>query len=176
MHVLLLKYSCCCRFVTDIWLVALVCRSRSESYWTAVVGEFDITKTDPEEQVMKVNRIITHPKVGINGHVFPSYTPSHSTSNILNSNILPWPFSIPTFYLDTSQFQHSTLYTSQFQHSPLTILNSKSKKMTLVALCAHLFHSDILIHLLILMIAWLVGWLMEFINLFFCQLINSFIH
>ncbi|KAL2097057.1 hypothetical protein ACEWY4_006264 [Coilia grayii] len=36
--------------------------SRSESYWTAVVGEFDITKTDPEEQVMRVNRIITHPK------------------------------------------------------------------------------------------------------------------
>ncbi|XP_072560311.1 serine protease 56 [Paramormyrops kingsleyae] len=36
--------------------------SRSENYWTVVVGEFDITKTDPEEQVMKVNRIITHPK------------------------------------------------------------------------------------------------------------------
>ncbi|XP_035025707.1 serine protease 56 isoform X1 [Hippoglossus stenolepis] len=36
--------------------------SRSESYWTAVVGEFDITKTDPDEQVVKVNRIIPHPK------------------------------------------------------------------------------------------------------------------
>ncbi|KAF4117692.1 hypothetical protein G5714_002245 [Onychostoma macrolepis] len=36
--------------------------SRGESYWTAVVGEFDLTKTDPDEQVMKVNRIITHPK------------------------------------------------------------------------------------------------------------------
>ncbi|XP_049334936.1 serine protease 56 isoform X1 [Astyanax mexicanus] len=36
--------------------------SRSDSYWTAVVGEFDITKTDPEEQVLKVNRVITHPK------------------------------------------------------------------------------------------------------------------
>ncbi|MBN3325560.1 PRS56 protease, partial [Atractosteus spatula] len=36
--------------------------SRSENSWTAVVGEFDITKTDPEEQVMKVNRIISHPK------------------------------------------------------------------------------------------------------------------
>ncbi|KAI1882970.1 hypothetical protein AGOR_G00240370 [Albula goreensis] len=36
--------------------------SRGENYWTAVVGEFDITKTDPDEQVMKVNRIITHPK------------------------------------------------------------------------------------------------------------------
>ncbi|XP_051554166.1 uncharacterized protein LOC127441053 [Myxocyprinus asiaticus] len=36
--------------------------SRSEIYWTAVVGEFDLTKTDPDEQVMKVNRIITHPK------------------------------------------------------------------------------------------------------------------
>ncbi|XP_024863009.2 serine protease 56 isoform X2 [Kryptolebias marmoratus] len=35
---------------------------RSESYWTAVVGEFDITKTDPDEQVLKVNRIIPHPK------------------------------------------------------------------------------------------------------------------
>uniref|UniRef100_A0A3B4AN08 Peptidase S1 domain-containing protein n=1 Tax=Periophthalmus magnuspinnatus TaxID=409849 RepID=A0A3B4AN08_9GOBI len=32
------------------------------SYWTAVVGEFDITKTDPDEQVLKVNRIIPHPK------------------------------------------------------------------------------------------------------------------
>ncbi|KAF6728477.1 Serine protease 56 [Oryzias melastigma] len=36
--------------------------SRSESSWTAVVGEFDITKTDPDEQVLKVNRIISHPK------------------------------------------------------------------------------------------------------------------
>ncbi|XP_033505577.2 uncharacterized protein prss56 [Epinephelus lanceolatus] len=36
--------------------------SRSESYWTAVVGEFDITKSDPDEQVLKVNRIIPHPK------------------------------------------------------------------------------------------------------------------
>ncbi|XP_045549629.1 uncharacterized protein [Salmo salar] len=36
--------------------------SHSESYWTAVVGEFDITKTDPDEQVLKVNRIIPHPK------------------------------------------------------------------------------------------------------------------
>uniref|UniRef100_A0A3Q2FJE0 Serine protease 56 n=1 Tax=Cyprinodon variegatus TaxID=28743 RepID=A0A3Q2FJE0_CYPVA len=35
---------------------------RSESYWTAVVGEFDITKKDPDEQVLKVNRIIPHPK------------------------------------------------------------------------------------------------------------------
>ncbi|XP_061878752.1 serine protease 56 [Entelurus aequoreus] len=36
--------------------------SRSESYWSAVVGEFDITKTDPDEQILKVNRIIPHPK------------------------------------------------------------------------------------------------------------------
>ncbi|KAL3988420.1 interferon regulatory factor 3 [Sarotherodon galilaeus] len=36
--------------------------SRSESYWTAVVGEFDITKSDPDEQVLKVNRVIPHPK------------------------------------------------------------------------------------------------------------------
>ncbi|XP_066508147.1 uncharacterized protein [Hoplias malabaricus] len=36
--------------------------SRSESYWTVVVGEFDITKTDPDEQALKVNRIIAHPK------------------------------------------------------------------------------------------------------------------
>ena len=42
-----------------------LCSSRSESYWTAVVGEFDITKTDPDEQVLKVNRIIPHPKVTI---------------------------------------------------------------------------------------------------------------
>ncbi|XP_013877216.1 serine protease 56 isoform X2 [Austrofundulus limnaeus] len=35
---------------------------RGESYWTAVVGEFDITKADPNEQVLKVNRIIPHPK------------------------------------------------------------------------------------------------------------------
>lgn len=41
------------------------CSSRSESYWTAVVGEFDITKTDPGEQHLKVNRIIPHPKVVI---------------------------------------------------------------------------------------------------------------
>lgn len=43
------------------------CSSRSESYWTAVVGEFDITKADPDEQVLKVNRIIPHPKVSIQG-------------------------------------------------------------------------------------------------------------
>lgn len=42
-----------------------LCSSRSESYWTAVVGEFDITKSDPDEQVLKVNRIIPHPKVTI---------------------------------------------------------------------------------------------------------------
>ncbi|XP_028833638.1 serine protease 56 [Denticeps clupeoides] len=36
--------------------------SYSESYWTAVVGEFDITRADPDEQIMKVNRIMTHPK------------------------------------------------------------------------------------------------------------------
>ncbi|XP_028972939.1 uncharacterized protein prss56 [Esox lucius] len=36
--------------------------SRSESHWTAVVGEFDITRTDPDEQEVKVNRIIPHPK------------------------------------------------------------------------------------------------------------------
>ncbi|CAG07700.1 unnamed protein product [Tetraodon nigroviridis] len=36
--------------------------SRSESYWTAVVGDFDITKTDPDEQLLRVNRIIPHPK------------------------------------------------------------------------------------------------------------------
>lgn len=41
----------------------VVCSSRSESYWTAVVGEFDITKADPDEQVVKVNRIVPHPKV-----------------------------------------------------------------------------------------------------------------
>ncbi|XP_053343119.1 serine protease 56 [Clarias gariepinus] len=36
--------------------------NQNEQYWTAVVGEFDITKADPDEQVMKINRIITHPK------------------------------------------------------------------------------------------------------------------
>ncbi|KAJ3595085.1 hypothetical protein NHX12_004390 [Muraenolepis orangiensis] len=36
--------------------------SRGESYWTAVVGEFDITKPDPDQQIIKVNRIISHPK------------------------------------------------------------------------------------------------------------------
>lgn len=41
--------------------------SRSESYWTAVVGEFDITKADPGEQVLRVNRIIPHPKVTVVG-------------------------------------------------------------------------------------------------------------
>lgn len=46
-----------------------LCSGRGESYWTAVVGEFDITKADPDEQVLKVNRIIPHPKVNINVHV-----------------------------------------------------------------------------------------------------------
>ncbi|KAF3699285.1 Serine protease 56 [Channa argus] len=33
-----------------------------ESCIRIMVGEFDITKTDPDEQVLKVNRIIPHPK------------------------------------------------------------------------------------------------------------------
>uniref|UniRef100_A0A672RSM2 Serine protease 56 n=1 Tax=Sinocyclocheilus grahami TaxID=75366 RepID=A0A672RSM2_SINGR len=36
----------------------------TSQHWTpcSVVGEFDLTKTDPDEQIMKVSRIITHPK------------------------------------------------------------------------------------------------------------------
>ncbi|XP_064848062.1 serine protease 56 [Oncorhynchus masou masou] len=51
--------------VDSTWVVTAAhcfAGSRSDSYWTAVVGEFDITKTDPDEQVLKVNRIISHPK------------------------------------------------------------------------------------------------------------------
>ncbi|XP_037644331.1 uncharacterized protein prss56 [Sebastes umbrosus] len=48
--------------------------SRSESYWTAVVGEFDITKTDPDEQLLKVNRIIPHPKVRIQSVGYSIYS------------------------------------------------------------------------------------------------------
>lgn len=33
-----------------------------------MVGEFDITKAEPDEQVLKINRIITHPKVNIHLH------------------------------------------------------------------------------------------------------------
>lgn len=54
-----------------------VCSSRSESYWTAVVGEFDITKTDPDEQLLKVNRIIPHPKVTIEEFGFKLYVASN---------------------------------------------------------------------------------------------------
>lgn len=49
--------------ITPHCLPSSLLSSRSESYWTAVVGEFDITKKDPDEQVLKVNRIIQHPKV-----------------------------------------------------------------------------------------------------------------
>lgn len=54
-------------------IITFMIRSRSESSWTAVVGEFDLKKTDPDEQVMKVNRIITHPKVNTshNSQMFP---------------------------------------------------------------------------------------------------------
>ncbi|XP_041125880.1 serine protease 56 [Polyodon spathula] len=36
--------------------------SRNENLWRVVVGEYDLTQTDPEEQVLQVNRILTHPK------------------------------------------------------------------------------------------------------------------
>ncbi|MGH0154300.1 UNVERIFIED_CONTAM: hypothetical protein FKN15_027042 [Acipenser sinensis] len=36
--------------------------SRNENSWSVVVGEYDLTQTDPEEQVLQVNRILTHPK------------------------------------------------------------------------------------------------------------------
>ncbi|XP_068196925.1 serine protease 56 isoform X2 [Antennarius striatus] len=39
--------------------------SHSESDWTAVVGDFDTTKADPDEQLLKVNRIIPHPKFNV---------------------------------------------------------------------------------------------------------------
>uniref|UniRef100_A0A3B4FL69 Serine protease 56 n=1 Tax=Pundamilia nyererei TaxID=303518 RepID=A0A3B4FL69_9CICH len=48
--------------VDSSWVVTAAHCFASESYWTAVVGEFDITKTDPDEQVLKVNRVIPHPK------------------------------------------------------------------------------------------------------------------
>uniref|UniRef100_A0A3Q3EYV6 Serine protease 56 n=1 Tax=Kryptolebias marmoratus TaxID=37003 RepID=A0A3Q3EYV6_KRYMA len=48
--------------VDSSWVVTAAHCFAGESYWTAVVGEFDITKTDPDEQVLKVNRIIPHPK------------------------------------------------------------------------------------------------------------------
>uniref|UniRef100_A0A8D2ZHH9 Serine protease 56 n=1 Tax=Scophthalmus maximus TaxID=52904 RepID=A0A8D2ZHH9_SCOMX len=48
--------------VDSSWVVTAAHCFAGESYWTAVVGEFDITKTDPDEQILKVNRIIPHPK------------------------------------------------------------------------------------------------------------------
>uniref|UniRef100_A0A8C5GIY8 Peptidase S1 domain-containing protein n=1 Tax=Gouania willdenowi TaxID=441366 RepID=A0A8C5GIY8_GOUWI len=48
--------------VDSSWVVTAAHCFAGESYWTAVVGEFDITKTDPDEQVLKVNRILSHPK------------------------------------------------------------------------------------------------------------------
>lgn len=57
-----------------------ICSSRSESYWTAVVGEFDITKTDPDEQLLKVNRIIPHPKVTIEEFGYKLYFASNQAS------------------------------------------------------------------------------------------------
>lgn len=61
------RYVCVSVFIRHVLKPRLtlsdLCSSRSESYWTAVVGDFDITKTDPDEQLLKVNRIIPHPKV-----------------------------------------------------------------------------------------------------------------
>uniref|UniRef100_A0A8C9X2V8 Serine protease 56 n=1 Tax=Sander lucioperca TaxID=283035 RepID=A0A8C9X2V8_SANLU len=48
--------------VDSSWVVTAAHCFAGESYWTAVVGEFDITKTDPDEQLLKVNRVIPHPK------------------------------------------------------------------------------------------------------------------
>lgn len=49
-----------------------------------MVGEFDITKTDPDEQVLKVNRIISHPKVKIHVNVIKIY--NYSTYYISQSD------------------------------------------------------------------------------------------
>uniref|UniRef100_A0A3B4FNQ7 Serine protease 56 n=1 Tax=Pundamilia nyererei TaxID=303518 RepID=A0A3B4FNQ7_9CICH len=50
--------------VDSSWVVtAAHCFASSQIH--TVVGEFDITKTDPDEQVLKVNRVIPHPKVKI---------------------------------------------------------------------------------------------------------------
>uniref|UniRef100_A0A3Q4HT23 Serine protease 56 n=1 Tax=Neolamprologus brichardi TaxID=32507 RepID=A0A3Q4HT23_NEOBR len=47
--------------VDSSWVVtAAHCFAGSQIH--TVVGEFDITKTDPDEQVLKVNRVIPHPK------------------------------------------------------------------------------------------------------------------
>ncbi|XP_028650841.1 serine protease 56 [Erpetoichthys calabaricus] len=36
--------------------------NHNENYWTVTLGEYDLTKTDPDQQVIPVNRIIIHPK------------------------------------------------------------------------------------------------------------------
>ncbi|GAA6090872.1 serine protease 56 isoform X1 [Tachysurus ichikawai] len=63
--------------------------SQSEHYWTAVVGEFDISKADPDEQVMKVNRIITHPKFNPNTFNNDIALVELSSPVVLSEHVMP---------------------------------------------------------------------------------------
>ncbi|KAF7662724.1 hypothetical protein LDENG_00227550 [Lucifuga dentata] len=89
--------------VDSSWVVTAAhcfAMNHQESDWTAVMGDYDVTKTDPGEQILKINRIIPHPKFNIktfNNDIalvelaFPVVLTDHVTPVCLPSGTEPPP-------------------------------------------------------------------------------------